>query len=70
MIVQLVVKGLFLYFLFLVIRSLLKGFSQVKSIKEAMDAHRDSSGAQGPRGAQAKKPAPSGETVEAEFRRL
>ena len=67
MIVQLVVKGLFLYFAFLVIRSLLRGFTQVKSMKETMENLNNQHKSQGSSstGAQSK-----GDTVEAEFRRL
>jgi uncharacterized membrane protein len=66
MIVQLVVKGLFLYFAFLVIRSLLRGFTQVKSMKEAMENHHSHQA----QGTQQSSKADSSDTVEAEFRRL
>ena len=66
MIVQFVVKGLFLYFIFLVIRSLLKGVSQVKTMKEAMDQQRE----QFTGSSSHKKAGPTQDTVEAEFRRL
>lgn len=68
MIVQLVVKGLFLYFVFLVIRSLLKGVSQVKTMKDFMENQNASSQNVGRQTTRSQQK--SEDVVEAEFRRL
>lgn len=70
MLVQMVIKGLFLYIAFLVIRSLLRGFTQVKTMKDAMREAMENQ--QTPHQGQQRSQSSSskGDTVEAEFRRL
>lgn len=78
MIVQLVIKGLFLYFIFVVVRNLLRGAKQVKSVKdqfEQMKAQANQYQQQGFPGQQAsgqgsKKSAGGDDAIEAEFRHL
>lgn len=69
MIVQFVLKGLFLYFIFLVVRSLFRGATQVNQMKEAIRQAQNGGAHTGSRGASSSKKA-NEDVVEAEFRRL
>ncbi len=71
MIVQIVLKGLFLYFIFIIFRSLFRGASQVQQMKEHLK-NAQNGGFQGPRPGQegSKKSAKQEDVVEAEFRHL
>lgn len=72
MIVQIVLKGLFLYFVFLVFRSLFRGVSQVNQMRDILkEAQKNQGfGQQSSSDHPGSRPKSKEDVVEAEFRRL